>query len=128
LERHSGFCIAVDENVHNGIVEELKKAGFSIIIARECGLGGHTDTELLAWAIKEGCVLLTGDKDFGCLLEFGKTLLKGKVILMRYRTLNISQIAKQIISLVKEEMDILKGPGSLMIVLSEWQYRIHKYA
>jgi hypothetical protein len=25
LEKHSDFCIAVDENVHNGIVVKLKK-------------------------------------------------------------------------------------------------------
>jgi len=43
LEKHSDFCIAVDENVHNGIVVKLKKAGFSVILARECGLRGHTE-------------------------------------------------------------------------------------
>ena len=127
MERHSDFCIAVDENVHNEIVEELKKAEFSVILARECGLGGHTDTELLEWAIKEECILLTGDKDFGYLLEFGKTLSKGKVILMRYRTLRVSQIVEQIISLLKKEMDIFRSPEPLLVVLSEWQYRIHKY-
>ena len=43
MEKHSDFCIAVDENVHNGIVVKLKKAGFSVILARECGLRGHTE-------------------------------------------------------------------------------------
>ena len=75
---------------------------------------------------KHGLILLSGDKDFGCLIEFGTLWGRGKVILLRYRLINIDRVVKDIIKLLAQEKESFEDATSLIIVLSESGYRIHR--
>ena len=119
--------LLADENVHSEIIAYLRSKGYEIITAIDEGLAGSKDYEVLAYTEKHGRILLTGDKDFGGLLEFGILYGRGKVILLRYTTMNIKVIAEAINGLLKKENKLFKGVKSLLIVLSEGRYHIHHF-
>jgi Domain of unknown function (DUF5615) len=52
------------ENFPGDAVTELQAAGHDVVWVRTAG-PGSTDEEILAWAVREGRVLLTFDHDFG---------------------------------------------------------------
>ncbi|MCR6645900.1 MAG: DUF5615 family PIN-like protein [Terricaulis sp.] len=53
-----------DENMPRACVEALRAAGHDLVWVRE-DAPGMDDTDIFAWAAREGRVLLTFDKDFG---------------------------------------------------------------
>ena len=55
--------LGADENFNNDIVRGLKRRDplLDIVRIQDTGLSGATDPELLAWAAREGRVLLTHD-------------------------------------------------------------------
>lgn len=53
-----------NENFPGDAVTELEAAGHDIVWARTVAPGSK-DEEILAWAVREGRILLTFDKDFG---------------------------------------------------------------
>ena len=73
-------------------------------------------------------ILISGDKDFGGLIEFGTLWGLGKVILLRYHLVETEFIATGIVETVEREAEILSSAGSVVIVLSEKGYRIHRPA
>ena len=119
--------LVADENTHSEIIAYLRSKGYEITTAIDEGLAGSKDSEVLAYTEKHDRILLTGDKDFGGLLEFGILYGRGKVILLRYTTMNIKVIAEAINGLLKKENKLFKGVKSLLIVLSEGRYRIHHF-
>lgn len=72
-------------------------------------------------------ILLSGDKDFGGLIEFGTLWGRGKVILLRYRLINIDRIAKNITEVIINEKVLFNVEKSFVIVISEARYRIHRH-
>lgn len=117
--------LLADENVHYDIVINLQNAGFDVITVIDVGLAGCKDYQVLEYSEKEDRILLTGDKDFGGLLEFGFLYGKGKVILLRYTIMNIEKIVHELIEFLKREEKTLEKTKSLLVVLSEGRYRMH---
>lgn len=117
--------LLVDENVHSGIIADLKKQKIDIVSVVDIGLTGAKDSALIDYSIKQDRVLITGDKDFGGILEFGILYGKGKVVLLRYNILNIKRISTEILHMLKREETMLQMTGSVLVVLSEGRYRIH---
>ena len=70
-------------------------------------------------------MLISGDKDFGGLIHFGRLWKKGKVIILRYCIIDIQQITQGIINTIENENESLLKRRSLIIVLSERGYRIN---
>ncbi|BBO18463.1 conserved hypothetical protein [Candidatus Brocadia pituitae] len=95
--------ILADENIYTGILNELRKAGFEILTITEAGLAGCKDQKILEYSERHDLILLSGDKDFGGLIEFGTLWGRGKVILLRYRLINTSRIAKNIAEVINKE-------------------------
>ena len=118
--------ILADENIHIGIINELRKAGFEILFIPEVGLAGCDDQKILEYSESHDLILISGDKDFGGLIEFGTLWGRGKVILLRYRLINIRRIAKNIAEVMNKEK-VLNTEKSFVIVLSESGYRIHRH-
>jgi predicted nuclease of predicted toxin-antitoxin system len=56
--------LLADENFPSAGVEALNAAGADIVSVRSAA-PGLSDSEVLAWAVREQRVLLTFDKDFG---------------------------------------------------------------
>ena len=118
--------LLADENLHAGIIQGLRKAKFEVIFVPDIDLAGHKDREILEYAEKNDLLVISGDKDFGGLIEFGMLWGLGKTMLLRYRILNIDQIVKNIVEVLHREEEILGRAETIVIVLSEAGYRIHK--
>ncbi len=118
--------ILADENLHFDIVLRLRQANHEVVLVSDVGLAGHKDLKILEYAEKENLILLSGDKDFGGLVEFGTLWGRGKVILLRYRIVNINRIVSHILEVLDREAEVFKTEKSVIIVLSEGGYRIHK--
>ena len=118
--------ILADENLHFDIVLRLRQANHEVISVSDVGLAGHKDLKILEYAEKENLILISGDKDFGGLVEFGTLWGRGKVILLRYRIININRIVSHILEVLDREAEFFKTEKSVIIVLSEGRYRIHK--
>ena len=118
--------ILADENLHFDIVLRLRQANHEVVLVSDVGLSGHKDLEILEYAEKENLILISGDKDFGGLVEFGTLWGRGKVILLRYRIININRIVSHILEVLDREAEVFKTEKSVIIVLSEGRYRIHK--
>lgn len=119
--------ILADENVHSDIVSGLRARGYKTLYVPEVGLAGHSDKEILDYSIKHDLILLSGDKDFGGMIEFGTLWGEGKVILLRYRLINTIRIVKNIIDVLVNETDFMRKEKSFVIVISEAGYRIHRH-
>jgi len=119
--------ILADENVHTNIINGLLKAGHNVLSVSEIGLTGNTDQKILEYSEQHDLILLSGDKDFGGLIEFGTLWGRGKVILLRYRLINATRIVNNILEVFSNETEILNMGKSFVIVLSESGYRTHKH-
>ena len=115
-----------DENVHADIVSGLRREGFDLLTAVDLGLAGRKDIEILDYAEKNDLLLLSGDKDFGGLIEFGSLWGRGRVLLLRYQLLNVRKIVEDIARVLRSETENLSQSGSFVIVLSESGYRVRR--
>lgn len=119
--------ILADDNVHADIVQELRQACCEVLFVPEIGLAGSDDEKVLEYSEKNKMVLLSGDKDFGGLIEFGALWGRGKVILLRYRLINIKRIVANIVEILDKEAALFKTEKTFIVVLSESGYRIHRF-
>jgi predicted nuclease of predicted toxin-antitoxin system len=120
--------ILADENVHVGIIHRIRQSNYEILSVRDVGLDGHKDRVILEYSEEHNLILISGDKDFGGLIEFGTLWGRGKVILLRYHLIKTEIIATDIIKTIRREAEILNSKKSAIIVLSESGYRIHRPA
>ena len=118
--------ILSDENVHADIVSGLQQEGFDLVTAAGAGLAGRKDIDILDYAEKQNLVLISGDKDFGGLIEFGRLWGRGRVLLLRYQIINVRKIVEDIAVTLRGESELLSQPGSFVIVLSESGYRVRR--
>ncbi len=118
--------ILSDENVHADIVSGLRQKNFDVLTAVESGFAGRKDIEILDHAEKHDLLVLSGDKDFGGLIEFGSLWGRGRVLLLRYQLINVNQIVQDIARALRSESETLLQSGSFVIVLSESGYRIRR--
>jgi predicted nuclease of predicted toxin-antitoxin system len=63
--------ILADENVHVDVVRGLRDVGFQVLFVPDVGLAGRKDSELLEYSEENELIIISGDKDFGGLIEFG---------------------------------------------------------
>jgi predicted nuclease of predicted toxin-antitoxin system len=61
------FPLLADESIDADVVAFLRQAGFDVIDVFAAGLRGHTDVDLLRFAMGQGRVIVTHDADFGTL-------------------------------------------------------------
>ena len=54
----------LDEHIPKGVVEGLRRRGVDVLTVQEAGRSGDSDEKQLAFATKEGRVLVTFDDDF----------------------------------------------------------------
>ena len=118
--------ILSDENVHADIVSGLRQKGFDVVTAVESGLAGRKDIEVLDFAEKHDLLLISGDKDFGGLIEFGSLWGRGRVLLLRYQLLNVNKIVEDIARTLRSEGENLSQSAPFVLVLSESGYRMRR--
>ncbi len=54
----------LDEHIPKGVVEGLRRRGVDLLTVQEAGRSGDSDEKQLAFAAREGRVLVTFDDDF----------------------------------------------------------------
>jgi predicted nuclease of predicted toxin-antitoxin system len=54
----------LDEHIPKGVVEGLRRRGVNVLTVQEAGRSGDSDEKQLAFAAREGRVLVTFDDDF----------------------------------------------------------------
>jgi len=118
--------ILSDENVHADIVSGLRQKGFDVVTAAESGFAGRKDVEILDHAEKHDLLVLSGDKDFGGLIEFGSLWGRGRVLLLRYQLLNVRKIVEDIARVLRSETENISQSVSFVIVLLESGYRVRR--
>ena len=118
--------ILADENVHIDIISGLRQANQEVLFVPDIGLAGHSDIDILKYAEQNNLIILTADKDFGGLIEFGTLWGRGKIILLRYRIINIARTIKNILHILNREKKIILKESSFVFVLSEAGYRLHR--
>lgn len=118
--------LLADENVHEDVIHGLRQANCKVFSVQDIGLSGHKDREILEYSEKQDLILISGDKDFGGLIEFGTLWGHGRVVLLRYNLINVSQMVKDILEVIKREAETLGAGDPVVIVLSESGYRIRK--
>lgn len=75
------FPILADENIHEEVVQYLRKQGLKIESIKERNLRGSTDTQILKLAQEEGKIILTHDADFGRMMHFTSAAKTGIIYL-----------------------------------------------
>ena len=118
--------LLANENLHIEIVRGLRQANYEVLFVPDIGLAGHKDHEILEYSEKNDLIVISGDKDFGGLIEFGRLWGRGKVILLRYRFINIQRIVRNIVETLDRETEALRNEKVMVMVLSEAGYRIHR--
>lgn len=61
------FPLLADENIHPGVIQNLRSRGRDIRTVAEEGLQGSDDLDILQRAHSQGRVVVTHDADFGAL-------------------------------------------------------------
>lgn len=113
--------ILADENIDDGIVEQLRDAGHEIWYVTEMtpGIG---DDEVLAQANRHGALLLTGDKDFGELV-YRQQRINAGVLFIRLAGLTAAAKARMVTRAIDDH-----GAGMMgrFTVIAPGQVRIRR--
>jgi predicted nuclease of predicted toxin-antitoxin system len=85
----------LDENVDNQITKGLRAYRIHVLTTAEAGLIGWKDEQHLAFALAEGCVIFTQDRDFLRLHAQGRQ--HAGIIYCKQQTRTIKQILRGLI-------------------------------
>lgn len=95
-----------DEGCDFAVVRALRAAGYDVKTVKEMHPGAE-DEVVAELAIKEKCLLLTEDKDFGRLVYTGSGLSIG-VLFLRFPSHARSAIARDVVELVQKRGEDLR--------------------
>jgi len=101
----------------------LLAAGYPILKAKEAGLGGKPDFEILRYAIKSRRVLITEDIDFSNIILYPLRLHHG-IILLRFRHKLEEAVHNTLLTLLKELKP--KDFQKTLIIVDSDKYRLRK--
>jgi predicted nuclease of predicted toxin-antitoxin system len=95
-------------------VRLLQDAGYDALRWSEVGAGDAPDHEVMAWAVREGCVVLTHDQDFNTLLAHSRTG-KPSVVLLRTSSLRVDRVGERLLSALNVAQGDLEA-GAILVV------------
>jgi predicted nuclease of predicted toxin-antitoxin system len=87
--------LLADENLHTGIIQGLRNANFEVIFVPEVNLAGRKDREILEFAEKNDLLVISGDKDFGGLIEFLEACGRYRISVFNYPDEEIGEEIKK---------------------------------
>jgi len=106
----------IDEDLRRSTGDLLRQYGHDAIDIRDIGLRGSKDSQIAAYAQKEGLCLLTGDFDFSDIRKYPPKQYRGLVILKVPGMATASYIINLLESFLKQKELLLRIPGKLAIV------------
>jgi len=116
--------LLADENIHATLIESLRATGHDVEAVAGTKLTGAPDEQILGAARSDERILLTADKDFGLILEWGPLAGEGRVLLLRYHILNWERIAQDVSEVLARVEGEYKSDPKLLVVLSESGFRV----
>lgn len=106
----------IDEDLPRSTANLLKQYEHEAIDARDIGLRGAKDRDIIAHAQEKGLCLITGDFDFSDVRNYPPSNYAGIVILEIHKEATASFILSLLEGLLKQEDLISRLPGKLAIV------------
>lgn len=106
--------LVVDMNLSPRWVRLLADAGFAAVHWSSVGAKDALDAEIMAYALVNGCVVLTHDLDFGAILAAGDDE-KPSVVQLRADDVDPSVIGRQVIAALRQ-MNAELQQGALVTV------------
>lgn len=113
----------LDQNLSPQTKEYLKTLGLNVIDARESGLCGAKDDEIIAFAIKEDRIIITFDSDFSNIIRHPPGENPGVIRLKVYP--QILEVLHPILKDFFSEVDLSSIKNSLVII-ENWRFRVKK--
>jgi predicted nuclease of predicted toxin-antitoxin system len=114
----------LDQNQSPLLVGALVEFGHEAVHVRDLGMSRASDTEILAFAHREGLVILSSDTDFGELLARSNAALPSVVLFRRQGERRAAQIAALLaanLDSVAEDLD-----AGAIVVLEADRVRIRR--
>ena len=113
----------IDQDVYQNTIGKLIDLGHDVLTAKQLGMQGASDRDLLRKAKDTGRVFITRDKDFGALVFLEEELSKG-VILLRIAPKAVEQVHDQLQRILKEYSE--SELQNLFCVVENNRYRIRR--
>lgn len=116
----------VDENLSPLLAQYLRELKYQARAVREVNLKGKSDEKILEWVKKRKTVLITADREFGeffYLKNFGQI----GIIILESKSQSFKSFKKIIKILDKEKILKKRNLHKLLVIATEWSYRIRKY-
>ena len=112
-----------DECVGLPTITLLQDLGYSVVTAKEAGLKGKEDFDILKWAINNKRILVTEDTDLGNILLYPPSLHHG-IILLRFR----HRLEKEIHATLKTALKELTSAdfNKTLVIIDADKYRLRK--
>ena len=105
----------VDQNLSSRLAQLLVDAGHDAVHVRNLGLATAPDTEILAQAVAEARVVISGDTDFGALLAAGHRREPSVILFRRERPRRAEAQAELVLSCLDRVREALLA-GSIVVI------------
>ena len=116
----------IDENLSPLLSDYLRSLNFDAKAARDVGLKGKSDEEIIKWIQRNKRVLITADSDFGEFFYL-KTFGHIGVIILKSKSQQLKSFKEVIDYLYKEKILKSKKLENSLIIAIKGKYRIRKY-
>lgn len=73
--------ILIDENMPRSLAPQLIELGFNVQDARDIGLRGHPDTEVMAIAVQQDVIIITKDRGFTNIKSWDENFTAGVIFI-----------------------------------------------
>ena len=116
----------IDENLSPLLSDYLRSLNFDAKAARDVGLKGKSDEEIIKWIQRNKRALITADSDFGEFFYL-KTFGQIGVIILKSKSQQLKSFKEVIDYLYKEKILKSKKLENSLIIAIKGKYRIRKY-
>lgn len=114
----------VDEDMPRSTEKIIREKGYETFDVRDCGLRGKSDSEVFAFAQRNGAILITGDMGFSNIINFPVGSHAGIVVAHYPNEISLVEINRQIIAAF-DNLNESDFKGNL-IILNPGRMRIRR--
>ena len=116
--------LLADESTPFNLVQHIRGLEVEISTAKEMGLSGKPDEEILSFAIKNKLTLITADIEFGNILLYPPASHLG-VVVLRYSP----RVTPELLQIVSDFVEKYKATDLFrtLVIIDKNKYRVRKY-
>jgi|SRR3990167_3098944 len=116
--------LLADESTPFNLVQHIRSLNVEISTAKEEGLSGKNDEEVLSFAVKNKLTLITADIEFGNILLYPPASHLG-VIVIRYSPRVTPELLQVISNFIRQSKDT--NLSKTLVVIDKNKYRVRRY-